>query len=268
MCGAVARFCVVCCAVCCSGARCRPVVKPLRVFSALPPAPAAWSPVVASCLGSVLGGCCVVLLCRLPCGVLLFALFLPGAALLLRLRWLVPSVVACGYWVFVAWSGCPLLFPFWRALLQLLLPGFMACCPAVCSGSLWRPAPLCCVHTMAQQATRPDRDTGDNTLNESTTAGSGHERKQPRPTQKGREKREATPGTDQRPTDSGTQNKPTKRRRAGTAHYSPAQDAPPNTTQGETVQHTVSGATGHNSATPEDAAPEQDTGQRSTETPQ
>ena len=54
--------------------------------------------------------CCVVLFCRLWCGVLLSASFLARGALLLRLRWLGPRVVACGCWVFVTWSVCPPLF--------------------------------------------------------------------------------------------------------------------------------------------------------------
>ena len=33
----------------------------------------------------------------------------------------------------------------WRALARVFLPGCLTCCPAVCFGLLWRPAPLCCV---------------------------------------------------------------------------------------------------------------------------
>ena len=61
----------------------------------LPPVAAAW-PVVVFCPGV---RCCVVLLCRLSCGVLLSASFRAGDALLLHSCWLVPCVVACCYWV-------------------------------------------------------------------------------------------------------------------------------------------------------------------------
>ena len=73
------------------------------------------------------------------------ASFLAGAALLLRSRWPVPCVVACGCGVVAV--GCDLLSVVFRcrALAWVVLPGRVARRPAVCFGSLWRPAPLCCV---------------------------------------------------------------------------------------------------------------------------
>ena len=84
--------------------------------------------------------CCVRRVPGLP-----FASFLAGAALLLRSRWPVPCVVACGCGVVAAGSGLPSVVFRWRALAWEVLPGRVARRPAVCFGSLWRPAPLCCV---------------------------------------------------------------------------------------------------------------------------
>ena len=94
---------------------------------------------------------------------LLSALFFAGAALLLRSRWLVLCVVACGCWVFAAGSGCPLLFSaavLWRgwfclaALLAALLCALVCCgvpLPCAVSCALWlciavwcRPVVPCC----------------------------------------------------------------------------------------------------------------------------
>ena len=85
--------------------------------------------------------CCVGLLCRLSCGVLLSASFLAGAAPLLRSRWLLLCVVAGGCWVFAAGSGCPLLFSAgvpWRVCSCLVA---WPCCAVLCcavSCVLWR----------------------------------------------------------------------------------------------------------------------------------
>ena len=63
-------------------------------------------------------------------------------------------VVVCCFvragWCCVLWpviAGCLWLGLVARccALSRVLLPGRMACCPAVCCGMLWCPAPLCCV---------------------------------------------------------------------------------------------------------------------------
>ena len=153
VCGAVTRCCVLYCAVCGPGAQCRPVVGPAAWPSfpvPRPPPAAPWCRCLVPCHGLLFVfcpgvRCCVVLLYRLPFGVLLFVSFLAGGALLLRSRWLVPCVVACGCWVLVAGSGCPLFFSSgvlcrgWSCLVA------WACCPAVCCGLLWPPAPLCCV---------------------------------------------------------------------------------------------------------------------------
>ena len=76
---------------------------------------------------------------------LLSASFLAGAALLLRSRWPVRCVVACGCGVVAAGSGLPSVVFRWRALAWVVLPGRVARRPAVCFGSLWHSAPLCCV---------------------------------------------------------------------------------------------------------------------------
>ena len=43
------------------------------------------------------------------------------------------------------WIWLPAVVFRWRVLWRLLLPGRVACRPAVCCGLLWCPAPLCCV---------------------------------------------------------------------------------------------------------------------------
>ena len=113
-------------------------LPPLPCFcSLLPlPGPLSWL-LVAFCPGV---RCCVGLLCRLSCGVLLSTSFLAGAAPLLRSRWLVLWVVACGCSPFAAWSGCR-----GRALAQVLLPGRVAVlCPVFCGAVLPCDAVLWC----------------------------------------------------------------------------------------------------------------------------
>ena len=83
-----------------------PLLLPLLQGLLLLPGPLSW-PVDVLCPGVRF---CVVLLCRLSCVVLLSASFLAGRAALPRSRWLVRFVVACCFWVFIAGSGCPLLF--------------------------------------------------------------------------------------------------------------------------------------------------------------
>ena len=128
--------------------------SPLRGFSSLPPSPPAapWCRCLVPCCGLLFVfcpgvRCCVVLLCRLLFRVLLFASFLAGGALLLRSRWLVPCVVACSCWVFVAGSCCPLFFScgvLLRGCSCLTLPCAVVCCgvplPCAVSCVLW-----CCV---------------------------------------------------------------------------------------------------------------------------
>ena len=104
---------VVACCVVLSAVLVRGVVWSLGPLRGFPDA--AWCRCLVPCRGLVFVSCpavrcCVVPLCRLPCAVLLFASFLAGGALLLRSRQLVPCVVDCGCWVFVAGFGCPLLF--------------------------------------------------------------------------------------------------------------------------------------------------------------
>ena len=93
------------------------------------PGPLSWPLVCVLSWGAVL--CCSV--CRLPCGVLLFASFLALGAQLLRSRWLEPCVAACRCWVSVAGSCCPLLFSFG-----------VLCCPCSCLAA-WLAALLCAV---------------------------------------------------------------------------------------------------------------------------
>ena len=95
VCGAFAPCCVVCCAVCCPGGRCHLVVGPAALSGVFLPCPTpppcccpllllpgllSW-PAVVFCPGL---RCCVVLLCRPSCGVLMSASLLAGGALLLR----------------------------------------------------------------------------------------------------------------------------------------------------------------------------------------
>ena len=118
--------------------------RPLRCVELFcPPPPAApdvvmpfavaWSPVVARCCvlswGAVL--CCSVVppVVRRAAS----ASFLAGGALLPRSRWLVLCVVACCCWVYVAGSGCPLLFS-----------ARVLCCGCSCL-VMWLAALLCAV---------------------------------------------------------------------------------------------------------------------------
>ena len=117
-----------------------PLLLPLLSGLLLLPGPLS-RPVVVFCPGVQ---CCVVVFCCLSCGVLLSASFLAGGALLRRSRWLVLCVDACCCSVFVAESGCPLLF-----LLACFLAGAPAwprgLLPCFSWGLLWRTAPLCCI---------------------------------------------------------------------------------------------------------------------------
>ena len=99
------------------------------------PAPLPWPLVVFSPWVR----CCVGLLCRLSYGVLLSCWWCPVASFALasdmcRCLWLLG--VRCLVWL-------PAVVFYWRALARVFLPGRVACCPAVCCGLLWRPAPLC-----------------------------------------------------------------------------------------------------------------------------
>ena len=108
------------------------------------PGPLSW-PVVVVCPGV---WCCVVLLCRLSCGVLVSVSFLAGGALFLRLHWLVPC---CCLWLLGVrcWVWLPAVSLPWCALSQVFLPCCVVCCPAVGCGLLWRAAPLRCVLSSA-----------------------------------------------------------------------------------------------------------------------
>ena len=142
-------FCVCCCLLRCGvmvcfvlclvlcGVPVLGLVLAPRCCPLLPsPGPLSW-PVVVFCPGV---RCCVVLVCRLSCGV-------RCGAVLFRLRWLVLCGVACGCWLFAAGSGLALLalVSRWRVLSRVLLPGRVACCLAVCCGLSWCPPFLCCV---------------------------------------------------------------------------------------------------------------------------
>ena len=135
----------------CVGFSCPP--PPLLL---LPPVAVAWSLVLARCCVLSWLRCCVGLFCRLLCDVLPSALFPAGAALLLRSRWLVLCVVACGCWVFAAGSGCPLFFSarvLWRGRSCLTAWPAALLCALVCCGVplpcavscvLWRSVAVCC----------------------------------------------------------------------------------------------------------------------------
>ena len=92
-------------------------------------------PVVVFCPGV---RCRVALVCPLSCGLLLWcrvvSFALAGAVWCCL--WLL--AVRCCVWLFAVVSCRPVLS-------RVLLPGRVACCPAVCCGLLWRPAPLCFV---------------------------------------------------------------------------------------------------------------------------
>ena len=83
-----------------------------------------WPPVVRC------GAVCVV--SCWSCRVVSFAL----AGAVCCCLWL--PAVSCCIWL-------PAVVFRWRVLSLLLLPGRVACCPAVCCCLLWYPAPLCCV---------------------------------------------------------------------------------------------------------------------------
>ena len=112
-------FCVCCCLSCCGVVVCFvicpvlcgvPVVGLVLAPCCCPllPLPDALSwPVIVFSPGV---RCCVAPVCRLSCAVLLSASCLAGGAVLFRSRWLVLCVVACGCRLFVAGSGCLLLF--------------------------------------------------------------------------------------------------------------------------------------------------------------
>ena len=99
------------------------------------PAPLLWPLVVFSPWVR----CCVGPLCRLSYGVLLSCWWCPVASSALA------SDMCCCLWLLgvlcLVWL--PAVVFYWRALARVLLPGRVACCPAVCCGLLWRPAPLC-----------------------------------------------------------------------------------------------------------------------------
>ena len=73
--------------------------------------------------------CCIALVCRLSFGVLLWCRVV---------RFALAGAVWCCLWLLAVVSR-------WCVLSPWVLPGRVACCPAVCYGLLWCPAPLCCV---------------------------------------------------------------------------------------------------------------------------
>ena len=111
----------------------------------LPPVAVTWSPVVARC-------------CVLSWGAVLCWSVVPHAVWCVAVRvvscWCCPvasfalaGAVCCYLWLLDVrcWVWLPAVVFHWRALVRVLMPGRVACCPAVCFGLLWRPAPLCCV---------------------------------------------------------------------------------------------------------------------------
>ena len=65
-----------------------------------------------------------------------------------RVVWLAPAgAVCCCLWLpaVPCWVWLPAVVFRWCVLSRLLLPCRAACCPAVCCGLLWCPAPLCCI---------------------------------------------------------------------------------------------------------------------------
>ena len=104
----------------------------------LPSVAVSWSPVVAR-------GCVLSWAAVLRCS---------GVPPLVRCAAVVPCCFLRAGWCCVVLpvvAGCSLLglvlavVSRWRVLPRVLLPGRVACCPAVCCGLLWCPAPLCCV---------------------------------------------------------------------------------------------------------------------------
>ena len=151
-CGALccALLCVLSCGAAVCGVFC---VLPGAVWRAcvglgsctvlLPPVAVTWSPVVArGCVlswGAVL--CCSVVPPVVRC-----------AAVCVKSCWWYPAVsfpragaVCCCLWLpdVRCWVWLPAVVFRWRAFSQVLLPGRLACCPAVCCGLLCCPAPLC-----------------------------------------------------------------------------------------------------------------------------
>ena len=123
-------FCQVLCGVPVLGLVLAPRCCPLLPF----PGPLSW-PVVVFCPGV---RCCGALVCRLSSGVLLWCRVVSFA--LASAVWCCLSLPAdhCFVWLLDVVSR-------WRVLSWIVLPGRVACCPAVCCGLLWCPAPLCCV---------------------------------------------------------------------------------------------------------------------------
>ena len=108
-------------------------------WSLLPlPGPLSW-PVAVFCPGP---RCCVALVCRLSCAVLLSASCFTGCAVLFCSNWLVLCAVACGCRVLVEGFGC-LVFFFAGVCCRWC--SRLAACPAVCCGLWWCPALPCCV---------------------------------------------------------------------------------------------------------------------------
>ena len=82
--------------------------------------------------------CCVALVCRLSCGVLLWC----------RVVWFaLAGAVWCCLWLLAVrcWVWLLAVVSRWRVLSRVLLPGGVACCPAASCALLWCPALLCSV---------------------------------------------------------------------------------------------------------------------------
>ena len=122
-CGVVVCFvlCLVLCGVPVLGLVLTPRCCPLLPSSD----PLLW-PVVVFCPGV---RCCVALVCRLSCGVLLWCRVVTFA---------LAGAVWCCLWLLAVrcWVWMLAVVSRWRVLLRMLLPGRGACCPAVCCGLL------------------------------------------------------------------------------------------------------------------------------------
>ena len=145
---------MLCALVCC----CSPVLRPLFCGSVLPCGRVLWGSAVRFAL--LRGRCGAVLLLGALCGALCFSL--SGALCPRR----VPPLVRCWVWLPTCravsfalagavccclwlpavrrWVWLPAVVFLWRVLPRLLLLGRVACCPAVCCGSLWCPFGLRC----------------------------------------------------------------------------------------------------------------------------
>ena len=139
----VLRCCVVLC-VLPVGAWCV-CVEPGCCSVLLAPVAVAWSPVMAR--GCVLSCGAVPRCSGVPPVVWCAAVCVVSCWWCRAVSFPLPGAACCRLWLpaIRCWVWLPTVVFRWCVLSPVLLPGRVACCPAVCCGLLWCPTALCCV---------------------------------------------------------------------------------------------------------------------------